>query len=165
MLLAAEMTTYLAGADADRLNYRPGETAVLRVPSTAEGSMFLLSTPQGDAMRQSIDPRRQSVVVTTTDELGNYRIRSGGAEGGLRRGFSVNVPAAMSRLDRISSEDLDRRLGKDRYRVASSRRQLEDRVSTGRVGLKLFPTIMMFVALALGLEHVLSNRFYKNESS
>ncbi len=83
----------------------------------------------------------------------------------MRRGFSVNVPAAMSRLDRISSEDLDRRLGKDRYRVASSRRQLEDRVSTGRVGLKLFPYIIMFVALALGLEHVLSNRFYKSELS
>ncbi len=162
-LLTAEMMTYLAGADADRLNYWPGETAVLRVPTTAEGSMFLLSTPQGDAMRQSIDPRRQSVVVTTTDELGNYQIRSGGAEAGLRRGFSVNVPAAMSRLERISSEDLARRLGKDRYRVASSRQQLEDRVSTGRVGLKLFPYIMMFVALALGLEHVLSNRFYKNK--
>ncbi len=163
MLLAVEMMTYLTEADADRLNYRLGETAVLRVPSTAEGSMFLLSTPQGDALRQSIDPRRQSVVVTTTDELGNYQVRSGGAEGGLRRGFSVNVPAAMSRIKRISVEDLDRRLGKDRYRVASSRRQLEDRVSTGRVGLKLFPYIMLFVALALGLEHVLSNRFYKSE--
>ena len=71
----------------------------------------------------------------------------------------------MSRLTRIEDSQLDHLLGADRYRVAHSRRQLEDRVSTGRVGLKLFPWVMILIAIALGCEHWLSNRFYQENSS
>ena len=165
VLLAGEMASRLAGGDADRLNYRPGETAVLHVPQTEPTALFLLTTPRGDSLRQSIDPSRPSIVIAATEQPGNYRVRAGGVESGLQRGFSVNVPQSMSRLARIEHSQLDQLFGADRYRVAHSRRQLEDRVSTGRVGLKLFPLVMILMAAALGCEHWLSNRFYRENNN
>jgi len=163
VVLAGAVADYLAGGDRDRLNYEAGETAVLQIVPEQSGSMFLLVTPRGDALRQSIDPRRRSIVVAA-DELGNYRIRAGGAVGGVRRGFSVNVPAAMTGLQRVSGVELDTLLGQGRYRIARSQEQLEERVTTGRVGVKLYPYIIVLLAVAMLLEHVLSNRFYRSFS-
>ena len=122
--------------------------------------MLLLTTPQGDGMRQTIDPRRRSLVVTATEELGNYRVRGGG-ESGWQTGLSVNIAAEASNLKRIDEEQLDLLLGEGRYRIARMQEQLEDRLTTGRGGAKLFPYLIALVALVLGLEHALSNRFYR----
>jgi len=52
-------------------------------------------------------------------------------------------------------------LGSHPYQVARTSDQLEIKVSQGRVGRDLFPILIVLVATALGIEHVLANRFYR----
>jgi len=107
--------------------------------------------------------RSNQIEITATDAVGNYRVRAGGATGGLDRGFSVNTAADLTRIERLEQSELDELLGEDRYRVARSRQQIERDQGIGRVGRELFPLLIVLVAMVLAAEHVLSNRFYRND--
>jgi hypothetical protein len=77
------------------------------------------------------------------------------------RGFSVNLSARETRLDRYADKELERLFGTFPYRVARSKDQIELDVSTGRVGRELFGLLILVTAVILGLEHVLANKFYR----
>jgi len=109
----------------------------------------------------SADPKQGRLMVTSTDEPGNYRIQAGGRTAGVDHGFSVNLAARQTELERLTQEELAERFGPIPYRVARSRGQIERDVSMARVGRELFPLLILLVALALAAEHVLANRFYR----
>ena len=136
---------------------------MLQLDSDQHAAMVSLSTPRGDQLRQTIDPRANRIDITATDAVGNYRVRAGGEVGGLDRGFSVNVPHELTQLERVSQQELDALLGKGRYRVAKTRQQIERDQGVGRVGRELFPLLIVLVAMVLAAEHVLSNRFYRDD--
>ena len=92
-------------------------------------------------------------------------MQAGGSEGGIRRGFSTNVPEAMTHLERIARQDLDALFGEERYRLARNQEEITRDVQRGRVGVELYPFLILLVALVLGLEHVLANRFYRRNTS
>jgi hypothetical protein len=98
--------------------------------------------------------------IAATDSLGNYRVRAGGQTEKLDRGFSVNLPAELSRLDRLDSMKLIDALGKDRTKVARTPNEIEVRVGLARTGRELFPALILAVALVLAAESLLANRFY-----
>ena len=54
-------------------------------------------------------------------------------------------------------------LGKDRYQLARDKDEIDRAVGNDRIGSEFYPLLVTLVALVLGLEHVLSNRFYKKE--
>jgi hypothetical protein len=93
--------------------------------------------------------------------LGNYRIRAGGQQGGLERGFSVNLPADTTRLDRVSKDDLADLLGKGTFQLARNREEIVRSVNVGRVGQELFAYLITLVAMFLACEQLLANRFYQ----
>ena len=98
---------------------------------------------------------------TATTVPGNYQVQSGGTVGGIRRGFSVNIPAAATSLSRVKPDALTAILGKGRFKLAHGRKEIDRSVSAGRIGRELYPLLIFLVALALGLEHLLANRFYR----
>jgi hypothetical protein len=51
--------------------------------------------------------------------------------------------------------------GPVKYRLARTREQIDRDISMGRVGQELFPPLILIVALILGLEMFMANRFYK----
>lgn len=161
VMLANEMMLYLVGSGREQLNYRAGETAVLRLDRGHHPSAVVLNLPDGESLRQTVDPRQNSVAITSTEQPGNYRVRAGGIESGIDRGFSVNLPAAQGNLDRLPADDLKKLLGDDQLKIARRREQIERVQSLGRVGRELFPYLMMAAAVALALEQVLANRFYR----
>ena len=125
-------------------------------------SVFALSTPDGnEAATLTADQINHLVSVPATSAAGNYRIRAGGTEGGVDRGFSANTPLAATELERLKPEDLDALLGAGRYRLTHGRDEIDRSVTVGRVGRELFPLLILLVAIALGLEHLLANRFYR----
>ena len=165
LILANEMMSYLVGATDQRLNYFAGQTAVLRLdPKTPYRSYVLttLDSPDAVDVRLSPDLKDHLLMVTSTESLGNYRVRAGGSAGGVDRGFSVNLPREQTELERISEEGLEKVFGPQPHQVARSSDQLEIKVSEGRVGRDLFPILIVLVAMALGIEHVLANRFYRD---
>ena len=77
------------------------------------------------------------------------------------RGFSVNLPESASQLTRLAREDLDELLGAGRYHFARSQDEIVLGVGEARMGREFYPFLLPLLALILGLEHLLANRFYR----
>ncbi|HEX4128403.1 MAG TPA: BatA domain-containing protein [Pirellulales bacterium] len=165
VMLANEMTLYLAGSSDTQFNYLAGQTATIRVQPGQRHPTYLLTPPSGDSERIAADPARNVIVVAATPEAGDYRIAAGGANAGVHLGFSVNLSPDATQLQRIEPEQLKQLFGKVNVRIARSRDQLDREVSTSRVGRELFGMLIAAMALVLGLEHVLANRFYQAPGS
>ncbi len=101
------------------------------------------------------------MTLSETPPAGDYLVQAGGAEGGIQRGFSANIPAAATELGHISADQLTALLGAGRFRLAHGREEIDRSVSVGRVGRELYPLLIVLVALILGAEHLLANRFYR----
>jgi hypothetical protein len=134
---------------------------VLQLDPEQQFQTYLLTGPDQVEVRLTPDLKQNLLRMTSTDRPGNYRVQAGGTSGGVDRGLSVNAAAQQTQLDRITDEQLKELFGPLPCRVARSRDQIDRDVSMGRVGRELFPLLIALVAVVLGLEHVLANRFYK----
>jgi hypothetical protein len=159
-ILVREMMLYLVGSAGARLNLHTGETAVLPNDETLFPDRYQLFTPLDQP--QDVLARDGRVTVRFTDQPGAYRLR-GQRNGPLVRGFAVNLSGDASDLSRLPAERLDELLGKGRYQLARDKDEIDRAVGNDRVGSEFYPLLALLVAVALGLEHVLANRFYKKE--
>jgi hypothetical protein len=165
LALANGVVEYLASAGQAQLNYLAGQAVVLRLAPEEQVASYALQMPDRSAVRQSLAPGQQDLSIATTEMLGNYRVRAGGQEGRLDRGFSVNLPAEVTRLDRTAADEIVKALGEKRTRVARTRQDIEVRVGLARMGRELFPWLILSVALVLAAEQLLANRFYRAADS
>jgi hypothetical protein len=164
VMLVNQITSYLVGSSAQRLNYIAGQTAVLKLEARDQHDMYYVDDPQDPddrAFPQSADRKQHVLMVSSTDRVGNYRVRAGGLLSGVDRGFSVNLAPEQTQLDRITEEELADVLGPVDYRLARTADQIERDINTARVGRELFPALILLAAAVLGLEHALANRFYR----
>lgn len=160
-VLANEMAGTLVGGTAPGLNYFAGQTAVLELNPDWPFRSYLLTQPDGLEVRLAPDLQQFVLTVAATEQLGNYRVQAGGSEGGVDLGFSVNLPASETRLERVGDEELARFLEPLPLRIARNEQEIELDLTTGRVGRELFPAIILIVAVVLALEHLVANRFYR----
>jgi len=158
--LSNEMMLYLVGSAEERLNYFAGQPAVIHIDPNKRFSTVLVSTPQGESLRLTPNPQND-VLVTTTGAPGNYRVRAGGDPEGINLGFSSNLTADASRLDRIVADRLKEIFGEHAFRLAKDKEEIDRDVSLDRVGRELFPLLIALVAVLLAVEHLLANRFYR----
>ena len=161
VILANELMAYLVGSGSEELNYRSGQAASLELAADRMAPSYLLTGPDGSQVRVAPDVKQRRLVITSTELPGNYRVQAGGAADGVDRGFSVNLAADQTRLERWTDKDLAQFFGTYPYRLARGKEQIELNVHTGRVGRELFGVLILAAAVVLGLEHVLANRFYK----
>lgn len=160
-VLAQCTFSYLVGSTDQPLNYFAGQSAVLQLDPQHTFQSYVLSMPDGTEVRVTPDLKQQVLVVTATDQPGNYRVQAGGTAEGVDRGFSVNLAAEQTRLERISQSELAQLFGPIPYRIARTREEIElDLGSSGGIW-HLFPELILAVAVILGLEHVVANRFYR----
>jgi hypothetical protein len=164
LALVNGVVQHLAGVGRTQLNYLAGQTIVLPLGLDEQVSSYVMQLPDGSAVRQSLTSGQRNLSIAATEALGNYRLRAGGRQERLDRGFSVNAPAEMSRLDRVPAADVVKVLGSERARVATNRDEIAVRVGLGRVGRELFPILILLVALAMAAEQLLANRFYSSEA-
>ena len=162
LALVEGMTDFLVGADIRPLNYQAGQVVSLPMPRRNDLATYVLQPPSGDPLPQTRSPGQQEIVISNTDEVGNYRVRSGGEQVRLDRGFSVNAGGNVGRLARADFSDIAESLGSDRVELATSRRNLSKSIDLGTVGRELFPWLIALVAIALGCEQWLADRFYKS---
>jgi hypothetical protein len=83
--------------------------------------------------------------------------------GPVVRGFAVNLPADSSDLSRLPREELDALLGDERYQLARNKEEINRAIGNDRIGSEFYPLLVTLLAVALGLEHVLANRFYRKD--
>ncbi len=161
LILVNEMMSYLVGSGDQQLNYSAGQTAVLQMDSGTRYRSYLLTAPGGMKSPLSVDVGRHQLVITATDQVGNYRVQAGGTVSGVDRGFSVNLAPGQTELQRIDQKELAEVFGPLEYRVARTRDEIERSVSTSRVGRELFGPLILLVGVLLALEYVVANRFYR----
>jgi hypothetical protein len=160
LALVNGVAEYLCGAGGTQLNFQAGQSVVMRLAPEEQVPSFVLQLPDGSAVRQSLATGQQDLAISTTELLGNYRVRAGGRQGRLDRGFSVNLPAELTRLERVTPDELVEAFGRQRTRIASTKADIELRVGLGRLGRELFPILIVALALVLAMEQLLANRFY-----
>ena len=160
VVLANELFRYLVSEGEARLNYDVGELATVEA-SARQNATYQLFSPAG--AWQPITPQGQQLVVPLTDTPGVYRVRST-IDPEHQLGFSVNVPTEQTRLARIEKRELDKILG-DSYRVAKTQEDIVRDMSEVRRGREFYPWLILALAVVLGLESLLSNRFYADPLS
>jgi hypothetical protein len=160
MILAHQMAAYLVASNDQQLNYLAGQTAVVPLDPAAQRRGYMLFAPGQPGVPLPADLNRPELTITPTDRVGNYQLQAGGT-GGVNLGFSVNYATEQTRLDRLSDQELSGVFGLQKYHLARTREQIERDVSTTRVGRELFPPLILIIALVLGLEMLVANRFYK----
>jgi len=157
-VLINESFRHLAGTRDQRLNYLVGETARLQNDTDAYPARYDLFPPRDELL--DVTAHEGAVEVRGTDRPGNYRLK--GFRGGpVTRGFSVNLAPRESDLRRLSREQLEAILGQDRYQLARNRDEIVMEVGQARVGREFYPYLMALLVMVLGLEHLFSNRFYR----
>jgi len=159
--LINEIVGYLAQSDNQSLSFLAGETVRLRLPPSQRVSSFVLHPPNGQPLRRNLPPGEDSIRISTTRGLGNYRVSAGGSSGQLKRGFSINVSPEVSRLERVDPQALAESLPSEQVSLANTLEDVERYVDIGRSGRELFPWVITLVALVWGTEHLLANRFYR----
>jgi len=159
--LANQLVGYLAQSEEERFDYRAGETVSIRLAPRQRVSNFVLYHPDGRSMRRTLPPGDEAILISTTDELGNYRVASGGHSRRLQRGFSVNASSEISELLRIDPKELADALSTDQVQIARTLGDVQRYVDIGRSGRELFPWAISLVALIWSAEHLLANRFYR----
>jgi hypothetical protein len=159
-MLVDTMFRYLVQQGESRLNYEVGQPVSLTVRDGGGTSRYQLFVPTG--IWQDVTAAKNRIALQFADVPGTYRLRS---EVGSDQGFSMNLPTDATRLERIDAEDLDRWFGKDGYRLARSREEVNRDVGEARIGHEMYPWLMVLLVLLLALEHVLANRFYSRRSS
>lgn len=161
--LCDHLIGFLAQDGDERLDYFAGETARIKLTPQQQVASYVLRLPDGQAGSRVAATGRDELAVSVTDSLGNYRLTAGGKSQTLDRGFSVNAPQELSELQRIDPEMLTAELPKDRVRLAENLESIENYVNIGRSGRELFPWMIGLVAVIWGAEHLLANRFYRED--
>ena len=158
-MLLNQMMRYLTQHDAGQYNFDTGQAVVLPNRSDEEPGRYLLFAPDGET--QPVQARDDKLTITMTETPGIYRLK-GDRDGPVSRGFAVNLPLQASLLERTNKEQLDKLFGAGRYQLARDLEQIERQQGRQRAGREFFPFLMAVLAVALILEQLLANRFYRD---
>lgn len=144
-----------------RVNYHVGEMVSLRNDTGLFPEKYQLFTPTADL--QEVQPVENQIQVSFIESPGAYRLK-GQLDGPILRGFSVNTPESFSDLHRVTMPELDSKLGEGKYQLAKSQQDLSFGVRQRRVGQEFFSLLILLVCFLFLLEHLMSSRFYAQES-
>lgn len=164
VLLANGMAEYLCGLQSTRLNLEAGETVVAPIPNGLEAKGYVLRMPSGDAIRKSRLSGQSQITIGTADRVGLYQIEAGGAANGWSRSFAINLSDEAGQLGRVSFDQIEQRLGKDRVVLVHDRDGLARSIELVRVGRELYAWVIGLVVLVFMAEQIISNRFYSESS-
>lgn len=161
LILVNQMMSYLVGSSDQQLNYLAGQTAVLSLDAKDQHDIYQVFAPGDLTFKLSADLKQHLLMVSSADQVGNYRVRAGGLLSGVDRGFSVNLAPEQTQLERITEEELGKIFGQFDYQLARTEGEIERDINTARVGRELFSALILLVAGVLATEHVMANRFYR----
>jgi hypothetical protein len=160
-VLANEATRYLVDSEGQRLNYVAGSYVALMNSKDRDPERYQLFSPADEP--QELVARESRVEINFTEVPGTYRLK-GNRGGPVARGFSINVNAVATNTDRLEIHRLDEILGDENYQLANNRDEITPIVGDKRQGREFFPLLVLIVALLLGTENLLANRFYQTQT-
>jgi hypothetical protein len=157
--LFAGALRYMASPGSHQFNYLVDQPAIIENKITVYPQKYSLFDPKGE--QSSVESGGESLVCNYTRFPGPYRLKGLKLQGFVIRGFSVNVDRKEIRLERVPNESLDAALGKDNFRIARERKDIEFSLGEGRHGRELTPYILVMVVMLFMAEQTMASRFYQ----
>jgi hypothetical protein len=160
-ILIDRVSRYLGGeVDVPELNFRCGQTPQVRVPAPLEPPYTVSGPGLAGPERNLQTPTSPLVAVPQAVAPGNYLVLDG--KGQAAAGFSLDVSAAESDLERVPVEELEAVLGQGAVLEVGRAVTLSDVIGKLRPPpIELLPYLMMALLLILTVESLLANRFYR----
>lgn len=165
-VLANQTVGYLAGdADAGTFNYLTGQTATVPLPPEPRFPMYQLQGPglPGSALAIPRSAKQSELRINQATMPGQYTLLGG--DGKWTAGFSMNVPPAECNLTKVPAEQIEALFGAGALLPLGPKASLKDALQNRwSQPVELFPWLMILLLLALAVENLLANRFYKRET-
>jgi hypothetical protein len=168
MGLANEAIRSLTGDSEDQLfNFVAGQNVLIKWPlGDKPGATYFLSGPDvsvGDAtIRREEGQAFLRLGPEKTTSAGHFTVQS--EDGKWTDGFSLSVPVEESNLERVPPEGIQELFGAESIFPADKKLKFEDLLS-GKFTqpIELFPFLMILLLLALAVENLLANKFYRKK--
>lgn len=164
IVLVDQMLQYLVRSLGEVFNYTIGETVSISLESAPGLNAYLLRKPGLQQLRNDIPAGTSRLTLRDVDQIGNYRLTGPDPQSNFERGFSVGPNPGESNLQRLTKEEVDGRLGVDRYSLSRDIENLQRNVRAGRLGREAFPLLALILLAAFLGEHFVANRFYEAEA-
>ncbi len=165
VVMADEMVQYLGRFARNTHNYTAGEQVFVSLDPSKPLRRYLLRKPNLEQLPGDIAPNAESLTVRSVDQIGSYQLINAPGEPSYITGFSVNPPPGESDFTRMTTDDLDKLLGENRYSVSRDIAGLIRNVESGRIGQEIFSLVMFCMILVFCCEHIVANRFYDAEQN
>jgi hypothetical protein len=159
--LTSQIANHLVQADANFLNLQVGQIGSFRNDLKYFPETYQVFSPDLDKPPANVTTVKRAISYRFVNRPGHYRFR-GAFDGPILRGFSANLAPQATDLTRVQPEDIDRVLGAGRYQLATDKDVIERQQGTARRGQEFYPLIMMLMFVALALEYLVSNLFYRS---
>ncbi len=161
LILANQIMSYLVGSGEQQLNYFAGTNSVALAVDDLTPRRYVLARPDG--VNTSLPPpEKAELSISGVDQVGNYQVHCVGEPVEPDLGFSVNLPAQVTQLARLTDQELNDIFGPYKPQVARSNDQIVRNVNDSRVGREIYPWLILVFAGLLAIEYLVSNWFYKS---
>ncbi|MFO0807877.1 MAG: BatA domain-containing protein [Gemmataceae bacterium] len=165
-VLVNRVAQYLAGDSSDAtFNFACGPAVVVPLPPERRETAFTLQGPGlngSDTQVQRPDGAAE-LTLTKPQQPGHYTLST--VDRRWTTGFSLNLPPEECYLvPRVAPEAIEKLFGEGAVVAVGQNRKLRDAMDVQlRQPVELFPWLMILLLIALAVENLLSNRFYRNE--
>lgn len=162
LILIDRVCRYLGGeVTTPQTNFLTGEVPQLLLTSAPQPPLLVTGPGLSGAERHVPPPGADGMVRISQAVLpGNYQLIDG--KNNLLGGFSVEMPARESDLERVPLAELEQALGEGCVLQVDHSVSLKEALSSTRSPpVELLPYLMMLLLLLLTLEGLLANRFYR----
>ncbi len=152
---------YLQLPDNTPRNFEVAQTVYITWNEKEVPKSFELFYP--NASTEPIASDQGKLLFGFANQIGQYRLRGSNRSGIEVRGFSVHYPVGTTDLSRISTEQLDERLGDEKYLIANDTNSLRESIGQGRYGRNLTPFLLIVIVGMYLAEQAMSQRYYTSK--
>ena len=163
---------YAAGNTADaNFNYLTGQTVTVPLAKLLAGKResIAINNPNITGTDAVVRPAERQTELRLgppkTNAPGNYEVVNPAQD--WKEGFSLNIPADESNLEKVPVEGIEELTGKDTVVPVGKDLDLREALAgkeTFRTPVDLFPWLLIAVLMLLVLEGFVANRFYRRPS-
>ncbi len=162
-VFADQLMQYLSRQASEHCNDLIGSEVSLPLDRDEKLKKVVIRMPDLKQRPQEIPANSKGLQLRDLTAVGSYQVDSVQGDVDYHTGFSLNVPARESDLQRLESRDLDQLLGEGRYSTNRDPAGLERNVQAGRLGQEVYSVVVAFLVAVFAMEQFAATWFYRTD--
>ena len=165
LVFVDQVTQYLASQASATFNHVVGDEVRLPLDRDHKLTKVILRMPDFKQRVVDIPAGSQALTFRDLTAIGSYTVDSADRAVDYHMGFSLNLRAAESDLQRLETADLDGLLGEKRYWTAKDPDSLERESKENRLGMEMYSMIVAFLVAVFAMEQFTATWFYRTDEA